>query len=316
MSDHFNGKTFFNPSGRGRKKLKEVIHWSRTRQPMPWPKWIKQDFEHQIPSKLKSHEAALTYINHDTFLIQTHTTHLITDPIFSNRASPFAFAGPHRVRPPAVSIADLPKIDIVLVTHNHYDHMDIPSLKALYKRSKPLFVVPLRNAIYLHKAGIKNIHELDWWESLDHEVRITLTPAEHWSARGFWDRNKALWGSFLIEQNGHKIYHAGDTGYGSHFSEIYKRLGSPTVSLLPIGAYEPRWFMKEQHMNPAEAVQAHLDLKSELSIAMHFGTFHLTDEAIDEPITHLKQAMISHKISQNHFKVLNFGETWVDSRKY
>ncbi len=310
ISDHFDGRVFFNPSRRSHKKFKDLVHWRRTRRPIPWPRWVDNLLTPSLPASVRPHQVAFTYLGHDTFLIQTAAANLLTDPIFSMRASPFPFAGPRRVRLPALALSKLPEIHIVLVSHNHYDHMDIPSLKALDRRFQPTFVVPLRNSGYLRKAGIQNIRELDWWESMHEKVTISLAPAEHWSARGLWDRNKALWGSFWITYDTHKIYHAGDTGYGNHFSKIREKWGSPTVSLLPIGAYEPRWFMKEQHMNPKDAIQAHRDLQSGHSIAMHFGTFPLTDEGIDEPIFHLKEALIKEKNTDN-FSTLDFGETWV-----
>ncbi len=308
LSDHFDGKKFFNPTRTIQKSFKDLLKWRRSRKPKPWP----QKFHHkpiQLPQTV-TQGLAMTYINHDTFLIQTPTHNILTDPILSKRASPLSFAGPHRVRPPAMHYKDLPTIHAVLVSHNHYDHMDLETLKTLDHLFHPIFIVPLRNAHFLHSKKIKHVIELDWWGNFALDtLQVTLTPAQHWSARGLRDRNHSLWGSFWIHNSSHSLYHAGDTGYGTHFKEIHKRLGSPSVSLLPIGAYEPRWFMQDQHMNPEDAVRAHLDLKSKLSLGMHYGTFQLTDEGYDDPIDDLQKALIQLDVDPDFFKVPDFGET-------
>lgn len=309
LSDHFDGKRFFNPSGDIQKSFKDLWKWRRSRRPVPWPQKLNQNPVH-IPEKIKK-GIALTYINHDTFLIQTPTHNILTDPILSKRASPVSFAGPHRVRPPAIFCRNLPPIHVVLVSHNHYDHMDLRTLKEIDNLFHPLFILPLCNRHFLLSKKIQKVIELDWWEHLTIEkLQITLTPAQHWSARALRDRNKSLWGSFWIKTASHSIYHAGDTGYGSHFSKISHQLGSPDVSLLPIGAYEPRWFMKEQHMNPKDAVQAHVDLNSQFSLGMHYGTFQLTDEAYHDPIVDLQKALDELKVNSEKFKVPDFGETF------
>ena len=235
----------------------------------------------------------------------------LTDPIFSLRCSPVQWAGPKRARPPGLALADLPRPDIVLLSHNHYDHMDIPSLRILRKRHDPRFVTTLGNARVLAKHGIDAV-ELDWWQDTAIDaLRITATPARHFSARTPWDRNRALWGGFMLDAGAGRILFAGDSGQGAHWEAIRERLGAPALALLPIGAYEPRWFMAPVHMNPAEAVEAHIALGSAQSVGMHFGTFQLTDEAIDAPLHALDAARTANGIAPDDFVTHGFGETRV-----
>jgi L-ascorbate metabolism protein UlaG (beta-lactamase superfamily) len=252
----------------------------------------------------------VTFVGHATFLIQAAATNLLIDPVYSHRASPFFFAGPRRARAPGVRFDDLPVISLVLLSHNHYDHCDLGSLRLLEQRFHPRFVTPLGNGPLLRSAGIRQVEEMDWWESSSAApLPITVTPAQHFSARGPFDRNRALWGGFLIEAGGHRILHAGDSGYGPHFREIAARLGPIDLALLPIGAYEPRWFMKDIHMNPAEAVQAHLDLAARRSMAMHFGTFQLTPEGMDEPVRELAKALREREVPPERFRTAEVGES-------
>jgi L-ascorbate metabolism protein UlaG (beta-lactamase superfamily) len=255
---------------------------------------------------------AVTWIGHSTFLLRIQGVTVITDPMFSNRASPVPFAGPRRVRKPGVRLEDLPPIDVVLLSHNHYDHCDLPSLRAIAHRHAPYVITPLRNAPLLRSTGMKRISELDWWDSCEHDgTRFTLTPAQHFSARTPFDRNRALWGGFMFTIGARRVYFAGDSGYAPHFREIRDRLGAPDLALLPIGAYEPRWFMQPIHMNPAEAVQAHIDLGARTSIAMHFGTIQLTPEGIDEPVAALRVAMTERGVAGEGFVVPDAGWTAV-----
>ena len=209
---------------------------------------------------------------------------------------------------------DLPSISLVLLSHNHYDHCDLPTLRLLERRFHPPVVTPLGNGPLLRSAGFRQVEEVDWWETASAApLPITVTPAQHFSARGMFDRNHALWGGFLIEARGLHILHAGDSGYGPHFREIGARLGPIDLALLPIGAYEPRWFMKDIHMNPAEAVQAHLDLAARQSIAMHFDTFQLTPEGIDEPVRELGKALRERGVPAERFRTAEVGESvWLD----
>jgi L-ascorbate metabolism protein UlaG (beta-lactamase superfamily) len=258
----------------------------------------------------------LTFVNHSTFLLQTHGTTLLTDPVWSNRASPVSFAGPRRVHAPGLPLDDLPRVDIVLVSHNHYDHMDLHTLRWLEARDHPHVVTSAGNRSFLEARGLLRVDELTWWQSLDLPgARVTMTPAQHFSARTPFDRNRTLWGSFVVEGEYPRVFFGADTGYWRHFDEVRARFGRIDVALLPIGAYEPRWFMRPAHMNPDDAVRAHLDLRTPLSVAMHFGTFRLTDEAWDDPPRHLREALAARGVPPDTFRVLQPGETLIVPRR-
>jgi len=230
--------------------------------------------------------------------------------MYSDRAGPLNLLGPRRVRRPAVPFDDLPPIAIVLLSHNHYDHCDLRTLRMLAERFDPLAVTPLGNGALLRSARMRRVEELDWWQQArTSPLPITLTPAHHFSARTPLDRNRALWGGFTLFLNGARIFFAGDTAYAPFFSDVRQRLGPIDLALLPIGAYEPRWFMQAVHMNPPEAVQAHLDLDAAESIGMHFGTFQLTTEGIDEPLRALDDARRVRNVAPSRFRTLDFGES-------
>lgn len=310
LSDHYDGKTFSNITPTEHKSLFAVLKWKITTQAAQWPDEVKNN-SYDLPRLTDEKTAIVTWINHATFLIQMKDLVIMTDPIFSERASPFTFLGPKRVRNPGFSLDVLPKVDVVLISHNHYDHLDLESLKILNQKFSPLFIVPLGDKELLESAGIRNVLEQDWWnETRFSDIKITFLPAQHWSARGLFDKSKTLWGSYLIDNGKKKIYFAGDTGYGKHFSLIKEKFGKPDLSLLPIGAYEPRWFMKDYHMNPEDAVGAHLDLGTQRSIGMHFGTFQLTDESIDDPVHELDRAKAKFQIKDNEFMLLDTGESY------
>ena len=306
-SDHFNGRRFFNPDGplpQPQSAVPRMLLERRT----PWPQRI--DVQPQRPPPLDGARGVVTFIGHATFLIQTPAGNILTDPMYSERAGPFNLVGPRRVRQPAVRFDDLPPIATVLLSHNHYDHCDLPTLRRLAKRFDPLVITPIGNARLVRSTGIRRVEELDWWQQASAgAARITLTPARHFSARTPFDRNRALWGGFAIEAGGLRILFAGDTAYAGFFHEIRNRLGPLDLALLPIGAYEPRWFMQAVHMNPAEAVQAHLDLGGPESIGMHFGTFQLTTEGIDEPVRALREACDERNVSPSRFRTLGFGDS-------
>jgi L-ascorbate metabolism protein UlaG (beta-lactamase superfamily) len=306
-TDHFDGRRFFNPNGANGQPVWMVPRLLLT----PWTRWPSEvSVERRRPPNPGPGEVVVTFVGHATFLIQAAATNLLVDPVYSQRASPFIFAGPRRARAPGVRFDDLPLISLVLLSHNHYDHCDLGTLRLLERRFHPTVVTPRGNGRLLRSAGIRQVEEMDWWESSSAApLPITVTPAQHFSARGPFDRNRALWGGFLIEVGGHRILHAGDSGYGPHFREIAARLGPIDLALLPIGAYEPRWFMKDIHMNPAEAVQAHLDLAARQSIAMHFGTFQLTPEGIDEPVWELSKALQERGVPAERFRTVEGGES-------
>jgi L-ascorbate metabolism protein UlaG (beta-lactamase superfamily) len=230
--------------------------------------------------------------------------------MYSQRAGPLNVIGPRRVRQPAVPLDDLPAVSMVLLSHNHYDHCDLRTLRTLAERFDPFVITPLGNGALVRSAGIRRVEELDWWQDAKTAAwPIALTPAQHFSARSPLDRNRALWGGFMLAPAGARIFFAGDTAYAPFFRDVRQRLGPIDLALLPIGAYEPRWFMQSVHMNPAEAVQAHLDLEASESIGMHFGTFQLTTEGIDEPPRALEEACRARDIPPSRFRALRSGES-------
>lgn len=268
-------------------------------------------------------QPAVTWIGHATALVQAGGLSVLTDPVFSERASPLGFMGPQRAQAPGLALAQLPHIDVVLVSHNHYDHLDEASVGALNAQAggAPLFVVPLGLKAWLANVGITRVVELDWWQS--HRIgdgasatTIVLTPAQHWSGRGLHDRLATLWGGFAVFSPRFHWYYSGDTGYSPDFREIARQMAPRhadgqgfDLALLPVGAYEPRWFMATQHVNPAEAVQIHRDVASRHSIGVHWGTFALTDEALDQPPRDLAAARRAQGVADDAFEVLAIGQT-------
>ena len=315
-SDHFDGQHFFNPrSGpspaAAPRGFAQVLQWRMGSKRAVWPEHVANGSFPAPPASVPPGQMAVTFINHSTFLLTLPGAVVLTDPIFSQRCSPVQWAGPKRVRAPGIALADLPRPDIVLVSHNHYDHMDLPSLREIARRHAPRFVTTLGNAATLAAAGIA-ASELDWWQSTEiGGLQIVATPARHFSARTPFDRNRTLWAGFMLRGAGGRLLFAGDSGAGPHWAAIRERLGAPDVALLPIGAYEPRWFMAPVHMDPAEAVDAHLALGARQSVGMHFGTFQLTDEAIDAPPRALAAALRDKGVAAAAFFTPGFGQTRV-----
>jgi len=305
FSDHFDGRRYFNPSGIPPQPFSKVPRLMIARR-TPWPRRIDEPARQAPP--LHGAAAAVTFIGHATFLIETQQGNVLTDPMYSQRAGPWNLMGPRRVRQPAVRFDDLPPIATVLLSHSHYDHCDLPTLRKLAKRFDPIVVTPLGNARLVRSTGIRRVEELDWWQQATRAgLPVTLTPAQHFSARTPFDRNLALWGGFTLLAGSRRIYFAGDSAYASFFREFPKRIGPIDLALMPIGAYEPRWFMQAVHMNPAEAVQAHLDAGAAESIGMHFGTFQLTTEGIDEPVEALAAACAARGVPAGRFRTLEHG---------
>jgi L-ascorbate metabolism protein UlaG (beta-lactamase superfamily) len=274
----------------------------------PWP--ARVDVPPRQPPGLDGAVAVVTFIGHATFLIQTAAGNILTDPMYSQRAGPLNVLGPRRVRQPAVRFDDPPAISMVLLSHNHYDHCDLRTLRRLAQRFDPAVITPLGNGPLVRSCGVRQVEELDWWQAAKTSaLPVTLIPAQHFSARSPFDRNRALWGGFVLVVDGAHILFAGDSAYAPFFRDVRQRLGPIALALLPIGAYEPRWFMRPVHMNPAEAVQVHLDLEASESIGMHFGTFRLTTEGIDEPLRALDEARRARNITPSRFRTLAFGES-------
>jgi L-ascorbate metabolism protein UlaG (beta-lactamase superfamily) len=308
-SDHFDGQKFFNPKGPELKSFWSVIKWKLTSHQVEWPSHVSIK-NYPLRELAPNEKVSATFINHSTYLLQLPGLNILTDPVYSERVSPVTFAGPKRVTEAGIPLDMLPKIDVVIISHNHYDHLDLETLKLIDGKTHPLFLVPLGDEKLLKKGGIQNVKEMDWWEEINVKgTRLIFTPAQHWSARGLFDKNKSLWGSFMVINETSKIYFAGDTGYGPHFLDIKSRFGAPDLSLLPIGAYKPEWFMLSHHLNPEQAVRSHIDLGSLRSLAMHFGTFQLSDEGIDEPVRDLNAALEKHEIPATNFRVLELGQT-------
>jgi N-acyl-phosphatidylethanolamine-hydrolysing phospholipase D len=266
-------------------------------------------------------QPAMTWIGHATVLAQLGGLNVLTDPIFSERASPLSFAGPKREQPAGLSLAELPHVDAVVVSHNHYDHLDLASVRALARQAggSPLFVVPLGLEAWFRSRGIERVVELDWWQAERlGGVEIVLVPAQHWSARGLNDRMKTLWGGFAVFAPDCQLFFAGDTGYSRDFADIRERFadrqqghqgGGFDIALIPIGAYEPRWFMQSQHVNVEEALKIHADLGAKRSLGVHWGTFELTDEALDEPPRQLARQRAALGLGETEFFTMAIGET-------
>lgn len=260
-------------------------------------------------------KTSLTWIGHATFLIQLHGLNILTDPQFSERASPLSWAGPQRVVAAAMKIKDLPEIDAVIISHDHYDSLDVTSVRklAVHNKHRSLqFMVPLGMKSWFDQLGLESIQviELDWEQShMISGVKFTAEPSQHWSKRSLFDTYERLWATWVIESKDQRIFFAGDTGYAEHFKQIGNKYDGFDLALLPIGAYEPRWFMKSYHVNPDESVKIHMDIKSRYSVAMHWGTFILTDEPLDEPPVKLIRALKKYQIPKTEFEIYKHGET-------
>ncbi len=312
ISNHFNGTKFINPSRRPAKGLKEVSEYGRTRKPDKWQKVVDPEYKSRTIPAPPSDDIQYTFINHSTFLIQIAGLNILTDPIWSERCSPFQWAGPRRMRPPGITFENLPQIDLVLISHNHYDHLDKHTIKRLAKKYNPTFIAPLGLTSILKKYGCKKVHELDWWEATAfRQLKIKATPANHFSSRGTFDRDKTLWAGFIISYDERKIYYTGDSGYSDVFTEIGAKEGPFDLSFIPIGAYLPKWFMSPIHISPDQSIQVHQDVQSRFSVAMHFGTFPLADDNPERS----KQELIDYReeagLSDSDFMIPLEGSTYI-----
>jgi L-ascorbate metabolism protein UlaG (beta-lactamase superfamily) len=298
----FAEERFSNSDGmKNEKSLSEVLKWSWSREE-PKKEFIKTNENINLNS-LKDREHYALWIGHSTFLINNGDLTILTDPIFSERASPLNFAGPKRLIKPVIKIKDLPEVDVITISHNHYDHLDINSLRKIQKKFPNVkILVPKGDLKLLKNYNLNNGFEFLWWEEIIFDnTKFIFTPAQHWSARGLRDRNKSLWGSWFIKNEDKNIFHAGDTGYSDDFIEIRNRLGAVDFAMIPIGAYDPQWFMSYSHVNPEEALNIAKDLDAKKSIGMHWGTFILTDEPVLEPRERLNK--ITNQTNINFYTV-------------
>jgi L-ascorbate metabolism protein UlaG (beta-lactamase superfamily) len=319
ISDHFDGERFYDRRGVAPRRQSDLLRWLVDRQrrgtKAKWSAWAPSPYADRPPARVEGAAWRLSYVGHASWLVQTAGRNILIDPVWSKRASPFRFIGPKRVNDPGIAFADLPRVDVVLVSHAHYDHLDVATLSRLTAAHRPRFVTPLGNDAIMrnHNAAIA-AEGYDWHERVDIGASVTVTPVptRHWSARNLSDRNMSLWASFVIEAPSGRIYVVADSGYGEgeHFRDVRVRYGPFKLAVLPIGAYEPRWFMRDQHMNPAESVQAFMDCGTEVALAHHHGTFQLTDEAIDAPRLALAAALAAAGIPAERFRVLLPGEVF------
>jgi L-ascorbate metabolism protein UlaG (beta-lactamase superfamily) len=303
-NDHFDGLRFFNPNHPDTdRSFADILRWKLRERAAAWPRSIP--VLQTVPDAEVTGLRA-TIVGHASVLIQSGGLNVLTDPVWSEKASPVAFVGPRRVSAPGIAFDDLPPIHAVLLSHNHYDHMDIPTLRRLNSRHRPLIVTPLGNDTILTRAipGVR-VMTGDWWDSIDIDKggEVTIVPAYHWSTRTVGDRRMALWSGFMMYTGGGSAYFAGDTGYGDGqiFREMHARLGRPDLALIPIGAYAPRWFMRDQHVDPDDAVRIMEDLGAVRAVGIHWGIFQLTDEAQGEPPKLLLDALRRRGVSSHLF---------------
>jgi L-ascorbate metabolism protein UlaG (beta-lactamase superfamily) len=291
---HFDGERFVNIGGKPKyaphARRPSMLKWLLSRPKNTW-EWRVNSVGAKPRERVLGGELVVTMINHASVLIQTEGLNIITDPIWSKRTSPFQWIGPKRYRPAGITFADLPPIDIVLISHNHYDHMDIPTLRKLFKRDSPKIFVGLGNAHYLQKFGI-NAQDMDWWDKteLTHGLALVCSSGQHFSSRAMSDRNKTLWCGYILETKHGNIYFAGDTGYGPFLEQYKQRYQEFRLGLLPIGAYIPDFIMQHVHMSPSEAYKAAGEIGVKHMIPIHYGTFSLADDKKDQPLQDLARA--------------------------
>ncbi len=310
VSDHFDGLRFHSPSEPAPKTSLELIRMLVGKQRQKWPTAPTILTRDKPPERVA--DLRVSSAGHSSILLQVGGLNLLIDPVWSERVSPFRFAGPRRAHEPAIAFDDLPPIDAVLITHNHYDHLDGPTLARLWQRFRPRIIAPLGNQSIIRRYDPAiEVEAHDWGDRvpLSGSVAVHLEPALHWSGRGLSDRRMALWCSFVVTSAAGVIYHVGDTGYGDGriFRDVGEKYGPPRLALIPIGAYEPRWFMAAQHVNPDEAVQIMVDCGAKTALGHHWGTFQLTYEAVDAPGIALAEALLARDIPTERFQPLKPG---------
>ncbi|MBO6639696.1 MAG: MBL fold metallo-hydrolase [Roseitalea sp.] len=315
-ASNFDGRTFFNPGGDEPRGFTDLLRWQLGGGKEPWPETYPSPFEPAKPEpRMGGDGLRVTMVGHATMLVQVAGLNLLTDPVWSERVSPFSFAGPYRRNAPGIAFDDLPPIDAVLLTHNHYDHLDLATLERLVAAHDPHIVTPLGNdTIIRQTAPTARLSTGNWGDvvRLGDSARVHIEPAHHWSARGGNDRRMALWSAFVIETPAGKIYHVGDTGFhdGINYRAAGEKHGGFRLALLPIGAYEPRWFMQGQHQNPFEAVQGMALCRAAHTAGHHWGTFRLTNEAVEAPLQALEGALQNVGITPDRFQPMRPGQVW------
>jgi L-ascorbate metabolism protein UlaG (beta-lactamase superfamily) len=314
VSDHFDGVRFFNPGGPGPKSLRQLIKWQLTARAEIWPSVFPPPRPQAVPAaRVGAGESVVTFIGHASYLVQTAGLNILFDPVYGERASPVQFAGPKRVNAPGIAFDRLPKIDVLLISHNHYDHLDTTAIAAIWRRDRPRIIAPLGNdTIITSGVADAKVETFDWDQTTPLAPGVTLdcVATQHWSARGTRDRMHALWSSFVVAGPAHTIYIVGDSGFGDGrtFRHVAQRHARIDLALLPIGAYEPRWFMRDQHMNPDDAVQALKFCGAKRAVGHHWGTFKLTSEAVDAPKRDLATALATHGVAADRFVALHPGD--------
>ncbi len=309
-SAHCDGSRFHNQAPTAEHTFGDFLHYAVERARADWTEVTDAPPGPAPPERVGAGALRATFVGHSTVLLQLDGLNVLADPVWSDTVGPVEGAGPERYRPPGLRFEDLPPIDVVLVSHNHYDHMDLPTLLRLEQEHAPVFVTGLGNAAFLRHEGLADVRELDWWEGVraNGDVRIDFVPAQHFSGRGLCDQQATLWGGFVLVAPAGIVYYAGDTAAGPHFAPIRERYGAPRLAVLPIGAFKPRWFMGVVHMAPEEAVCAAMTLEAGTSLAIHFGTFRLADDEQDEPVRLLTETLAARAIPAERFWALDPGQ--------
>lgn len=315
VTDHFDGERFYNPGKPMDKTFVDVLKWYATRERQPWPEYSELPVTDKPPRRVEGDRLRVAFVGHVTLLIQTQGLNILTDPVWSERASPFSWIGPKRVHPPGIRFEDLPPIDLVLISHNHYDHLDLDTVERLWQRDRPRIITPLGNdTLIRERIPEARVEAYDWGQQVGISPALTvhLEPMHHWSARSPWDRNRALWAAFVLVTPGGKICFIADSGYGGGdtFRAIAAQHGALRFAALPIGSYDPRWFMAYNHMNPEEAVRAWGELGTPPMLPTHYGMFQLADTGYEVPLRDLAKAMQAAEESKERIRPLKAGEHW------